>query len=496
MKILSAIQIREAEAYTIKHEPISSFALMDRAGQACFKWIEANVNSSKKITVVCGVGNNGGDGLVIARLLHESKFKVEVIILTLSNSSIDFKKNLDSIIKSGLSIIEINEKSTLHISENGILIDAIFGTGITRPVSGWIGDCIDIINSSNNEIISIDLPSGLFADEHTKGKVIHASHTLTFQSPKLAFLFSENEKFTGQFHILDIGLDQMFIEKIPSDLQFLLAENIKPLIKKRNKFSHKGNYGHSLLISGSFGKIGAAILAARACLRSGAGLLTVRIPHCGYSALQIAVPEAMTQADEDENCITHSGNFTETMHVAVGPGIGTSTSTKKMLLDLLERSKRPIVLDADALNIVSENPDYIKKIFPFSILTPHPKEFERLAGKSTNDFARHKLLLQFSKENKVIVVLKGAYTCIASPNGATYFNSTGNPGMAKGGSGDVLTGILLAFLSQGYEPLYAAIISVYLHGLAGDFASIEKGEYSMLASDLIDNLPKAFKILQ
>ena len=270
------------------------------------------------------------------------------------------------------------------------------------------------------------------------------------------------------------------------------ADDIKPFLKKRNKFSHKGNFGHSLLISGSKGKIGAAVLGARACLRSGSGLLTVRIPHCGYSILQTAVPEAMTQSDEEEDCITHTGNFTETMHVAVGPGIGTSISTKKMLLDLLERTKKPIVLDADALNIISESQDYIKMIPSFSILTPHPKEFERLAGKSKNDFERHEKQLQFSKENNVIVVLKGAHTCITTPEGKAYFNSTGNPGMAKGGSGDVLTGIILAFLSQGYEPINAALTGVYIHGLAGDITAKEKGTYSMIASDLIENLPKAF----
>lgn len=495
MKILSAAQIREADAYTISHEPISSLALMERAGKACFEWIESNVNTSKRITVVCGTGNNGGDGLVIARLLHEKKYSVDAIVVSSPNPSIDFKKNLEAAIKAGVPINEINEKSTLHLNENGILIDAIFGTGISRPVSGWIGECIDSINSSNNEIISIDLPSGMFTDEHTEGKVICASHTLTFQTPKRAFFFAENEKYTGNFHILDIGLDKNFIEKVQSYGQFLLAENIKPLLKKRNKFSHKGNYGHSLLISGSKGKIGAAILAARACLRSGSGLLTVRIPHCGYSILQTAVPEAMAQADEEEDFITHTGNFIETMHVAVGPGIGTSSATKKMLLDLLERTKKPIVLDADAINIISENRDYINLIPPFSILTPHPKEFERLAGESKNDFERHEKLLLFSKQHKVFVVLKGAHTCIATPDGMAYFNSTGNPGMAKGGSGDALTGVILAFLSQGYEPMVAALLGVYIHGLAGDITAKEKGEYSMITSDLIENLPKAFNEL-
>jgi hydroxyethylthiazole kinase-like uncharacterized protein yjeF len=492
MKILSAQQMREADSFTIKNRPISSIDLMEVAGDRCYEWLLKYTDKSKKHFVICGTGNNGGDGLVIARLLFKIKIPVEVIILDSHTHTIDFEKNLEQLKSLSIQILILKEDEKIPPFNNAIIIDAIFGTGLRRPVSGWIGDCIDSMNNSGCEIISIDLPAGLFADSHSEGKIIKARHTLTFQSPKLAFFFPENEKYVGEFHILDIGLDQEFMGYVDSKKEVLEKDQVKKILKPRGKFTHKGNYGHALLISGSKGKIGASVLAARACLRSGAGLLTVHVPQCGYEILQSTIPEAMTEADKNENVISESGDIEKFSSIAIGPGIGTSAITIKMFEEILDKSERPIVLDADALNILSMKKELLKKVPALSILTPHPKEFSRLAGDSSNDFERHERQIQFSMENNVIVILKGAYTCISFPGGQVSFNSTGNPGMAKGGSGDVLTGILLSLTAQGYSFEEAAILGVYIHGLAGDKAAKKKGVYSMIATDLIEALPKAF----
>ncbi len=493
MKILSAEQMRMADSHTIKNEPVSSSDLMERAGKMCFEWLIKNTDYTKKHVIICGTGNNGGDGLVIARLFSERKNPVELIILSSSaEPSPDFKKKFSEINTTRIKTQFLKEGELFSLEKDVIIVDAVFGTGLSRPVNGWLGHCIGIINNSENEIISIDLPSGLFADSHSEGKIICANHTLTFQCPKLAFFFPENEKFTGEFHVIDIDLDKDFINKINVSNKYLNGKSAKKHLVPRSKFSHKGNYGHSLLVSGSIGKIGAAVLGARACLRSGTGLLTVHVPRCGYEILQTTVPEAMVECDIKDENISGLKNIETYNAIGIGPGIGKSEETKKMFFDLLDNFRKPIVVDADALNILSEKPDELKKLPHHSILTPHIKEFERLAGKSSNDFERHKLQVKFSIQYNIIVILKGAHTCITLPDGRSYFNSTGNPGMAKGGSGDALTGMILAFLSQNYKPEAAAILGVYIHGLAGDIAADKKGIYSMITSDIIENIPKAF----
>ena len=496
MKILSALQIREADSYTIKSQSINSAKLMERAGDACFKWIYKNINNGKKYCVICGTGNNGGDGLVIARKIAENKLPVEVIILQFSSThSSDFTKNLETLSSIPVNLRFLKEGEDLLLENDVILIDAILGTGLNKPVGDWLERCIDKMNENGSEIISIDIASGLFSDTHTNGKSVMPNHTLTFQCPKLAFFLAENAENVGRFHVLDIGLDEKFIESRDSNRYFYDEREIKRLLKPRGKFTHKGTYGHGLLISGSKGKMGASVLAARACLRTGVGLLTVHAPECGYDILQTSIPEAMVETDINNEIVTSLNEIEKYNSIGIGPGIGKSEQTKKMFFELMENITKPIVVDADALNILSDEKVKIKKLPPYSILTPHPKEFERLAGKCNDDFERHIIQQRFSSTNNVIVVLKGAYTCITIPDGRTFFNSTGNPGMAKAGSGDVLTGMILALLCQGYEPKDAAILGVYLHGLAGDLLVIKKGVYSMLASDLIESIPKAFRRL-
>jgi hydroxyethylthiazole kinase-like uncharacterized protein yjeF len=307
----------------------------------------------------------------------------------------------------------------------------------------------------------------------------------------------ENEAALGEVHILDIGLHPGYLRQVSSESELLDEAIIGAIFKPRKSFAHKGNFGHTLLVTGSFGKMGAAVLAARACLRAGAGLLTCQVPGCGYTILQTAVPEAMIQVDSDEKIHTSiTGDLSKYSVVGIGPGIGTDERTVALLRDIQQRYQKPMVLDADALNILASHSELLSSLPPYSILTPHPKEFERLFGPSPNDFSRLEKAREQAKKHQCIILLKGHHTYIAMPGGKSYFNSTGNAGMAKGGSGDVLTGILSALLSQSYSPGEAALLGVYLHGLAGDCAASAWSQESMLPSDLTDHLGDAFQIIQ
>ena len=496
-KIFSAKQIKEADRFTIETEGILSVDLMERAAVQCMQWLQQHFSKQHTFLFYCGPGNNGGDGLAIARLLFLSGYMVCVCMIEeIHNYSEDCKENKDRWLQTGQPIHTISSSTDFpEISESQILIDAFFGTGLSKPVAGLIAECIDHINMSEATIVSIDIPSGLFADissVHTSS-IIKADTTLSFQFPKLAFFFPENAAYVGEYEILDIGLSVQFIKEQPTCHYQLTESFISSLLKPRKKFSHKGNFGHALLIAGSYGKMGAAVLATKACLRSGVGLLSVQVPSCGYEIMQTTNPEAMTLVDSHEKNIGDEISLLPFSAVGIGPGLGTDNDTQKALQHLLKSSKCPLVLDADALNMISKNADWVHLIPANSILTPHPKEFERLARKSTNDFERHQLQIDFSKKYHVYIILKGAHTCISTPDGASYFNTTGNPGMAKGGSGDVLTGIVTAMLAQGYSPLNACLICVFVHGLAGDLAKEELGETGMIAGDLCEYLPAAFK---
>ena len=374
-----------------------------------------------------------------------------------------------------------------------LLIDAIIGSGLSAPVSGWLKDIISAINDLNMPVISIDIPSGMFADSPSSKDVtaIKAQHVLSFQFPKLAFMFSESEIFMETFHVLPIGLEESYIRQTFTPWYYITEDTVTALLKKRRKFAHKGDFGHALLIAGSYGKMGAAVLAARAGLRSGAGLLTVHVPQKGVEVLQTAFPEVMVSVDEGEKIISSvPENLLTYNAIGVGPGIGTAPSTQEVLWLLLKRiGTVPLVLDADALNILALGQSFLTLLPENTILTPHPKEFERLSRQAyANSMERLQAAQAFAVQYKVIVVLKGAYTAVCTPDGTTFFNTTGNPGMATAGSGDVLTGIITALLAQGYQPLEAAIIGVYLHGSAGDKATAQKGQSALIASDIVENL--------
>ncbi|MDP4207659.1 MAG: NAD(P)H-hydrate dehydratase [Bacteroidota bacterium] len=502
MKILTAEQIRNADAYTIEHEPISSVDLMERAARCCAKWIRENLSSFCTIKIFTGPGNNGGDGLAVARKLCEEGLDVYVFMLAPSDklspdSLVNYKRLTDSYSAVGVSEIESNRLP--EISKNDLIIDALFGSGLSRPLSGLAATVVNHINQSGATVLSIDIPSGLFSEANTPdriGLIICADYTLTFQMPKLSFLFAENEAYTGQWTTLDIGLLAEGINGQSSPYFVVEKKDIAMILHRRRKFSHKGTFGHALLMAGSYGKIGAEILSAKACLRTGVGLLTTHVVSKGYAIMQTAVPEAMVSIDPNANIILVLPDNNKYSAIGIGPGIGTDPETGKVLHALLQQSKVPLVLDADALNLLACQRGWMDNLPPYSILTPHPGEFDRLAGKSVNGYERHLRQIEFAKKYQVIVVLKGAYTSIVTPDGLCWFNSSGNPGMATAGSGDVLTGIILSLLAQGYLPVQAALIGVYLHGLAGDLAANQYGEEALIASDIINHLGEAFKAVR
>ncbi len=500
LPIFSAEHINEIDAFTIQTEPIVSIDLMERAALKCSQWLMRYYSLKTIFKVCCGLGNNGGDGLAIARQLLEHGYKVEVFIINYSNNySEDFlinKKRLEILFPRFL--MEVNDVKHLpRFQESDVVIDALFGIGLSKPLNGLAAECVNQINTSNALIVAIDVPSGLFVDQHTNknSAIIKAQHTLTFQSPKLGFMFAENNLYVGNGHVLDIGL--RVSEKLRSEATafYSTEEHIQQLLKPRAKFSHKGTFGHSLLVVGSYGKMGAAIMSAHALLRSGAGLLTVCVPHCGYEIIQTSVPEAMALVNGNEFIQFSELEVNSYSTIGIGPGIGTQKDTQQSVKVILESFSKPLVIDADALNAISINKEWLKLIPHNSILTPHPKEFERLTKNVSNDFERHQLQIEFSKEYKVYLVLKGAHTCITTPDGKSYFNSTGNSGLAKGGSGDVLTGLITGLLAQGYTSFEASLIGVYVHGLAGDMTKEEKGEVAMIPTDVIENIPNAFKRL-
>jgi len=498
MKILSVEQIREVDRYTIDHQKILSHDLMERAAASCCSWLEEHLAKDQSISIFCGPGNNGADGLAIARILIKSGYKVKVFILgNFTDHSVDFDKNLKLLQETDASVLSVinSEEDFPHVPSGSIVIDSLFGTGLSRPVEGLMATLINYLNDCLGNIISIDIPSGLYADKlpENDSTIIRADHTLSFQLPKFSFLFPSTYQYVGQWHLLHIGLDKKFIDSLSTNKYYTTLQDCRNILLPRKKYSHKGSFGHALLVSGSKGKMGAAVIAASACLRSGVGLLTVHVPSCGTEILQLAVPEAMVSEDGGVFDIMTIPNLNAYSAVAIGPGCDTSEEFKVMLEGIVKQVNCPLVLDADALNSLAQNPDLLKSLPKNSILTPHIKEFDRICGESANDMERHEKQLKFSVKYKVLVVLKGAHTCISSPDGNIYFNSTGNPGMAKGGTGDALTGVLLALLAQGYSAIDAARLGVFVHGLAGDEAKEIFTEYSMTAMDLVSYLGSAFK---
>ncbi|MCB0516933.1 MAG: NAD(P)H-hydrate dehydratase [Chitinophagales bacterium] len=499
MKIFTAEKTRQIDQQTIENQGISSEDLMERAGNACAHWLQTYFSPPESICVFCGVGNNGGDGLVIARLLQQSGYEVSVIVVAdIAQASQDFLLNYEKLQKIRTPIFDLNYlKENENLPANTIVIDALLGTGTNRSVEeGAFAEAIQYINRQNALVVSIDVPSGLCVDynqEQRKGAIVQANITLSIQFPKMSFLFAENDRYVGDWYLIDIGLDAKAIEETEHIAHYLDADFVAKILKQRPKFAHKGNFGHALLIAGSEGKMGAAVLSAKAALSAGLGLLTCLIPQNANIIMQTAVPEAMCKYNSDEEKWTDAPEIDAYHTFGVGPGIGTDATTEWALYKTIEQMMRPAVFDADAINLIAKNKEWLSAIIPHSIFTPHVKEFERLVGKKFADSeSRLEKLQNFAQRYEMIVVLKGAYSAVALPDGSVYFNSTGNPGMATAGSGDVLCGIIMGLLAQGYVPSHAAILGVYVHGLAGDIAAKKLSEEAVTASRIIENLGAAF----
>jgi hydroxyethylthiazole kinase-like uncharacterized protein yjeF len=496
LKILNAQQLKEADAYTIANEPVSPIDLMERAATQCADWLLRRDVSERQVRIFCGKGGNGGDGLAIARLLANNGVETTVYILELGKKGThEFELNRERLQSFPVSLHQIfSEVHFPQLSAADLIIDALYGFGLNRPLQGLSAALVKHLNASGAEIISIDLPSGLFADASSIGNItICARHTLTFECYKLALLAAENAVAIGEVHVLPIQLHPSFLNQLDTDFEATDKARINNIFKPRNRFAHKGTFGHALIVGGSYGKIGAIVLAASACLRSGAGLVTAYIPSCGYEILQSVAPEAMTLTDVGEKALSQPPPEIDRFSaLGIGPGMGLEKDTGNVLRFIVNHCKKPMVLDADALNGLAAQPELLAQLFQNTILTPHPKEFERLFGACANDFERIYLAKKKAAELSVVIILKGHHTIIALPDGKVYFNTTGNAGMAKGGSGDVLTGILTGLLAQGYSPADAAVLGVYLHGCAGDSAAKRLGGEAMTAGDLVTHLSNAF----
>lgn len=471
---------------------------MERAANACSTFIQTNFPDVTDVHIFCGNGNNGGDGLAIARILSVKNFNCKVWCLhASSHSSQDFQENYDRLQKiKSVKVIDISSVNDLSIiSPGAIIVDALLGSGINKPASGILLDIINFINRQPATVISIDVPSGLNPEELFSGSSttsVQADFTLCFETPYFSYLFSEAERYIGEFVILPIALHQDYYAQVKVKDFYTDIALVKSILRKRPKFVHKGTYGHALLLAASKGKAGAAVLASRACLRAGCGLLTTHVPSSLADVIHVSVPEAMVESDDSIDNITAIKSLNKYNSIGVGPGIGTEDQTKNVLKLLIQNTPVPLVLDADAINILSENKTWISFLPVNTILTPHVKEFERLTGKCNNSYERYERAKEFAFKYKCYLILKGAHTLVACPDGKAFFNSTGNPGMATAGSGDVLTGILTSLMAQGYSSEEACILGVFVHGLAGDIAVIHTGEEALIAGDIIDNLGAAF----
>lgn len=494
MKILNAAQTKELDNFTIVNEPIESIHLMERAATAFVRWFTERFRKEQRIVIFCGPGDNGADGLAIARMLIQKMFEVAIYHVETKETSENYKINEDRL--SHLAFIHTISSFTEIpvLSEDTVIIDALFGSGTNKKIEGLHADVINSVNKSNATVVAVDVPSGLYLDKQNETTtIIKARHTVSFQVPKLAFMLPQHEDFVGEWYILHIGLSREYMETAATQYHYLDEALVKSKVVKRSKFAHKGSFGKALLVTGSYGMLGASVLSAKACLRTGAGLVKVYVPEAGFFVLQNDLPEVIVLTDQHPEIVTDIPDLTGFTAIGVGPGLGEQAQTIVAFEKLLTNAKVPLVVDASALNILAANKLLLDKLPAESILTPHPLEFERLAGKSTNDYDRLEKAKAFSKKYKVLLVLKGAHTAIVNPEGIVYFNSTGNPGMATAGSGDVLTGIITSLLAQGYNSQDAALLGVFLHGYAGDAAARKLSQHSMLASDIIDGITYFFK---
>ncbi|MBO4906915.1 MAG: NAD(P)H-hydrate dehydratase [Bacteroidaceae bacterium] len=502
MKILTAGQFRELDLYTMEHEPIASIDLMERAAHAVAEALKRRFVSPRHLVVFAGPGGNGGDGLATARLLAAEGWTADVYLFNVGTGlSEDCATNRDRLSPvEGVNLVEITAGFTFpELRPSDIVVDALFGTGLNKPLSGGFAQLAKRLNRINANVVAIDMPSGLMCEDNsynTSATIIRAKLTVSIQTPKLAFLFAENYRYCGEVEYVNIGLSQEGIDSMKSAFWLTEPQEACQLLRHRSPFAHKGTAGHALLVAGKRGMAGAAILASRAALRAGLGKLTLHTPFSNLDIIQTSVPEAIVSMDIDSNVVTEAQDATSFQAVGIGPGLGTDRCTAVALHGYLKQQLGPMVLDADALNLLADNREWLADLPHDTILTPHPREFDRLTSSFSDDsYERLNRARSFAINYHCFLVLKGHYTQLCTPTGTVIFNTTGNAGMATAGSGDVLTGIILGLLAQGYLPAEAAQLGVYLHGLAGDLAAKALGEASLIASDIIAYLPAAFKEL-
>ena len=541
MKIFNARQMRDLDAYTIEEEKISSLELMERAARGVVDFIVRDFpDTNREVVVFAGPGNNGGDGLAVARLLCEKQFSnLKVFLFNPEQRlSADCEANarrlvIECVPTSRLCFTEVTTQfEAPKLAPDSLVIDALFGIGLNKPLTGGFAAVVKFINSSKATVLAIDMPSGLMCEnnmlhapkksftalqnigsvqERTKSfssltmlkevpgsnpTIIKASHTLTFQFPKLAFLLADYAYFVGKLHVLPIGLSKTKVELIETNFSLTEVQDIKTILKPRPAFAHKGTFGHALLIAGQFGMAGAAILAAKACFKCGVGKLTIHTPLLNNDILQIAVPEAILSHDTSQRQFTDALPTNGFQAMAIGPGIGTDDKTAQALINQVVSTQIPIVVDADGINILGKHPAWIRQLPQLCIFTPHPGELQRLTAYSGDSYNQLMDAMEFAKKYQFYIVLKSHFSVVCTPEGKAFFNTTGNPGMATAGAGDVLTGMILAFLAQRYTQEQSCKLAVFLHGLAGDLAAEQLGEECVTASDIIAFLPQAFKKLR
>ena len=504
MKIFTAAQIHELDNYTITHEPIKSIDLMERAAKTITRAIMDEWTDRTPMVIFAGPGNNGGDALAVARLLAEENYKVSVYLFNIHNKlSDDCAANKQRLIDSKrvghFTEVTLNFDPP-ELTEDMVVIDGLFGSGLNKPLIGGFASLVKYINQCPAKVVSIDIPSGLMCEDNTyniHSNIIRADLTLTLQQKKLSMMMADCQKYIGRLRVLDIRLSKEYIDKTEANCRILEEQDVRRLLMPRDDFAHKGAMGNALIIAGSYGMAGAAVLATRACLRSGVGKVTVHTPRRNYLVMQTAVPEAVMQMDHEETYFSESVDSTDFDALGIGPGLGLVENTAIALIGQIRRTSCPIVADADALNILANHQAWMQQLPSGIIMTPHPKEFDRMAGStSNNDYERLIRAQQMAEHIKGYIILKGHHSALCMPDGHIVFNATGNSGMATAGSGDVLTGILTALLARGYDKGTACQLGMYLHGLAGDLADKEVGKESLVASDIIQFLPKAFLKLE
>lgn len=504
MKIFTSKQIHEWDAYTIKHDDITSLDLMERSAKAITRAITEIWNKNVPIIVFAGPGNNGGDALAVARLLAEEQYNVIAYLFNIRNHLSDDCYSNKMRLKDSKRLkqfVEVTEEfDPPELTKDTLVVDGLFGSGLNKPLGGGFASLVKYINASECKVVSIDLPSGLMAEDNTyniTANIIRADVTLTLQSRKLCMYLADCQQFLGELKILDIGLSQEWMQKTVSPITIVERENIVPLIKGRSPFAHKGTMGHALIIAGCYGMAGAAVMATKACLRSGVGKVTVHTPLRNYDIMQISVPEAIVQIDKDEHCFSETVDVDAYQAVAIGPGLGQRETTAIALISQVRRTQKPMVLDADALNILGSRKAWLQQLPQGVLLTPHSKEFDRMEGSDcSSDYERLAKARDMAQRQQIYILLKGHYSALCQPDGTVIVNSTGNAGMATAGSGDVLSGIIVGLMARGYTTAEAAVVGMYLHGLAGDIAAETMGMESLIATDMITALPRAFEQLK